>query len=43
MRDWNVNLYKQFGNERTQPAIDLVSRISIKSPEKIIDLGCETD
>lgn len=40
MSDWNVNLYKQFGNERTQPAIDLISRINITNPSKIIDLGC---
>ncbi len=40
MFDWDVNLYKQFGNERTQPAIDLVSKISTINPNKIIDLGC---
>ncbi len=40
MSTWNVNLYLQFGNERTQPAIDLVSRINVDSPKRIIDLGC---
>lgn len=40
MSDWNVNLYMQFGNERTQPAIDLISRINITNPNKIVDLGC---
>jgi trans-aconitate 2-methyltransferase len=26
--------------ERTQPSIDLVERIKIDSPSKIIDIGC---
>jgi trans-aconitate 2-methyltransferase len=40
MNDWNPGQYLKFKNERTQPAIDLLSRIKIKDPEKIIDLGC---
>ena len=40
MSDWDVNLYSQFRNERTQPAIDLISRILTTDPKKIIDLGC---
>ena len=40
MPTWNPNLYLKFGNERIQPAIDLVAAISSDSPEKIIDLGC---
>ena len=40
MSAWDVNLYMQFENERTQPAIDLVSRININQPRRIIDLGC---
>lgn len=38
--DWNPGLYLQFANERTQPSIDLVGRIRLDSPTKIIDLGC---
>ncbi len=38
--DWNPELYLQFGNERTQPSLDLVSRINLTHPEKIIDVGC---
>jgi trans-aconitate 2-methyltransferase len=38
--DWNPELYLQFRNERTQPSIDLVSRINIEHPNKIIDIGC---
>ncbi len=40
MQGWDVNLYLRFRNERTQPAIDLVSRIDVDSPKRIIDLGC---
>jgi trans-aconitate 2-methyltransferase len=40
MNDWNPEKYLQFKNERTQPAIDLVSRININNPERIIDIGC---
>ncbi len=40
MSAWNVNLYLKFGNERTQPSIDLVSRINLGNPQRIIDVGC---
>ena len=35
-----LNLYLKFAGERTQPAIDLISRISLAHPGRIIDLGC---
>jgi trans-aconitate 2-methyltransferase len=38
--DWNPELYLKFNKERTQPSIDLVSRIDFDSPAKIIDIGC---
>jgi trans-aconitate 2-methyltransferase len=38
--DWNPSLYLKYGKERTQPVIDLVSRIELDSPERIIDIGC---
>jgi trans-aconitate 2-methyltransferase len=38
--DWNPALYLKFRNERTQPSIDLVSRINISDPKSIIDIGC---
>ena len=40
MPTWDADLYLNFGRERTQPAIDLVSRISVENPRNIIDLGC---
>ncbi|MDR3552722.1 MAG: methyltransferase domain-containing protein [Clostridia bacterium] len=40
MTDWDSSKYLKFGNERTQPAIDLVNRIHLEKPEKILDIGC---
>lgn len=39
MPKWDADLYLKFASERTQPAIDLISRISL-APSRIIDLGC---
>ncbi len=39
-KDWNPELYLKFSKERIQPSIDLVSRIEIENPKKIIDIGC---
>ena len=38
--DWNPALYLKFDKERIQPSIDLVSRIDVSNPHKIIDIGC---
>jgi trans-aconitate 2-methyltransferase len=38
--DWDVKSYMQFGNERTQPAIDLAYKIRLRDVKRIIDLGC---
>ena len=40
MPTWDADLYLKFAGERTQPAIDLISRISLDHPSRIIDLGC---
>lgn len=39
-RDWDPGLYLKFEDERTQPAIDLVNRIRIGDPRRIVDIGC---
>ncbi len=39
-RDWNPGLYLKYRSERTQPSIDLVSRIKFDNPGTIIDIGC---
>lgn len=38
MMDWDSSKYLKFGNERTQPAIDLVNRIHFEKPKKILDI-----
>ena len=41
MPTWDAKLYLQFANERTQPALDLLARIShLPEPGQIVDLGC---
>lgn len=40
MSPWNAHHYLKFGDERTQPAVDLASRIEIANPKTVIDLGC---
>ncbi len=40
MTDWNPNLYLQYNDQRLQPSVDLVSRIQLKNPVKILDYGC---
>ena len=40
MPQWNPEQYLKFGSERTQPVRDLISRIALESPRRIVDLGC---
>jgi trans-aconitate 2-methyltransferase len=40
MPTWNADLYLQFATERTQPSLDLIGRIKVSKPARIIDLGC---
>jgi trans-aconitate 2-methyltransferase len=37
---WDADQYLRFADERTQPARDLISRITLPSPGRIADLGC---
>ena len=37
---WDADLYLRFGQERTQAAVDLVRRIDLERPRRIVDLGC---
>jgi trans-aconitate 2-methyltransferase len=37
---WDADLYLQFGQERTQAALDLAARIELERPCRIVDLGC---
>jgi trans-aconitate 2-methyltransferase len=40
MPAWDPSLYLQFANERTRPALDLLTRLNAAHPNRIIDLGC---
>jgi trans-aconitate 2-methyltransferase len=40
MRDWNPALYRRFEDERTRPAAELLARVGLESPSRIVDLGC---
>ena len=40
MTAWDPNLYLKFGDERTRPAADLLARVPLQNPMRIVDLGC---
>jgi trans-aconitate 2-methyltransferase len=40
MPQWDAAVYLKFANERTQPSLDLIHRIRLGNPHRIIDLGC---
>ncbi len=40
MPQWDADLYLKFGNERTQPVRDLLQRIALTEPRRIVDVGC---
>src|SRR5689334_4940708 len=40
MPQWDPSQYLRFERQRTQPCIDLVSRIEIESVGDAVDLGC---
>lgn len=40
MAEWDSEQYLKFKSQRTQPAIDLASRIHAVNPHHILDIGC---
>ncbi len=40
MPSWNADQYLKFAAERTQPSRDLLARILVDRPARVIDLGC---
>ena len=37
---WDAGHYLKFADARTLPAIDLLSRIALTAPRRVVDLGC---
>ena len=38
--EWDVALYLKFERERVRAATDLLARVPLKSPRRVVDLGC---
>lgn len=37
---WNPSQYLKYGSHRIRPAVDLLARVDLESPEIVFDLGC---
>jgi len=40
MPTWDSEVYKQFTDQRTRPAVDLAARVALDAPARVVDLGC---
>lgn len=40
MTKWDADQYLKFADERTRPAHELLGRVLLQGPERIVDLGC---
>jgi len=39
---WDPGQYRQFAGPRLRPALDLMDRVVVNAPQRIVDLGCGT-
>jgi len=37
---WDPVQYLRFANERLRPALDLLARVPLDTPARVVDLGC---
>lgn len=40
MPTWDSDVYSQFSDQRTRPAVDLAARVALDAPARVVDLGC---
>ncbi|HKJ74172.1 MAG TPA: trans-aconitate 2-methyltransferase [Alphaproteobacteria bacterium] len=40
MSDWDAAQYRKFEDERTRPALDLLTHVPVDDPSTVFDLGC---
>jgi trans-aconitate 2-methyltransferase len=40
MHSWDAGQYLRFADDRTRPALELLARLDLAGPRRIVDLGC---
>jgi len=40
MTSWDPGVYLRFAGERLRPALDLLARVDLTAPARVVDLGC---